>query len=154
MKAIHYWMVLCTILMAVGPVSSQVVPGIPQPARITREQLTQIVKNTRKLQVRVTLDRDSYFPGEEPTATITVENRTPQVLEVLDPMQIGRLNLMVRDPSKLKSWGTEWVHLDPERGAAEELGLDAPSRFLNPSEKIQIDYSSPDRCMENKLGRG
>ena len=135
------------------PGDAQVFQGVPNPPRMTRDQLAQILKNSRKLQVSIKLDRDVYFPWEEPNATITVQNLTSVVLEVLDPIQIGGLNLLVRDPSKLKSWGTEWMHLTPEpRGG--HVGLDASSRFMNPGEKLQIDYSSAEGCMDRKMDWG
>jgi len=65
------------ILVSGVPGSAQVVQGTPNPPRLTPDQLTQILKNSRKLQVSLKLDRDVYFPGEEPNATITVQNSTP-----------------------------------------------------------------------------
>lgn len=125
----------------------------PQVGRLTPAQLTEILKNTGKLQVSMKLDRDVYFPGEEPGITITVQNPTTQVLEVLSPFQTGEINILVRDPSRLKSAGTEWRHLNPHPVGLEAPSLDAPSRWMNPGEKIQSDYSgSAEGCMDKKLG--
>src|SRR5258708_3681494 len=91
------------------PIHAQSPMTIQKPR--TREQIAEIRRNTHRLRVSVKVDRDIYFPGEEATINVSVENPTSQMLEVIEPFRsdTGSLELMARIPSKTAR--PEWMYL-------------------------------------------
>jgi len=140
---------MAALLFSAG-VRSQV--RIEKPSLITEAQLRQLIKNTSRLKVTVALDRDVYFPGEEAKVSLVVKNTTSDVLQVLEPFTVGTggLNILVHEPAKIKTWGTEWFFLRPHQTGVAELALDAPSRYMQPGEELRLQFTLAEGCKDRK----
>jgi hypothetical protein len=49
----------------------------------------QLVENTRKLKVTMTLDRETYLPGEAAELRVTIANQTLGAIEAYEPLKNG-----------------------------------------------------------------
>ncbi|MCC6390694.1 MAG: hypothetical protein IT167_08830 [Bryobacterales bacterium] len=127
-----------------------------EPYRPTPERILQLARDARKLQVSLQLDRDVYFPGEEPIVSVLFHNPTSQVLQIPEPLQggAGGINLLEaeHDPVTVKRLGSPWRYMRAHPFDWNNLPDDARSRLVQPGETFQIDVSTTDGCL-GKSGR-
>jgi hypothetical protein len=91
------------------PPEPEVVPN-PTPQRL--EQIARrkaLMARTTLMKRSLSVDRDTYLLGELIRMKISIENPTPQTLEIADPFscQAGGINIF-------RKQGKEWVGLQPE----------------------------------------
>ena len=73
------------LLLLYGGMISPAVGRLPGQSGPAWERLRQLEKDQAKLDVKVKLDRELYFPGEDAHVALTVVNTTPGILEVPTP---------------------------------------------------------------------
>ncbi|MCC6368293.1 MAG: hypothetical protein IT165_32605 [Bryobacterales bacterium] len=99
------------------------------------------------------LDRDVYFPGEEPIVSVLFRNPTSQVLQVPEPVQggAGGINLLEaeHDLATVKLLGSPWRHIlvggmlrRPEYGSATVRAHSQPAGTAW--------GDIPDRCLDHR----
>ncbi|MCC6368295.1 MAG: hypothetical protein IT165_32615 [Bryobacterales bacterium] len=105
------------------------------------------------------MDRDVYFPGEEPIVSVLFHNPTSQVLQVPEPIQggAGGFNLLEAEhnPATVKRLGSPWRYMRAHPFDWNNLPDDARSRLVQPGETFQIDVSTTDGCLgKSRLWQG
>jgi hypothetical protein len=109
------------------------------------ERLTRLLANSGLLKVAITPDRETYLPGEVGVVTITVENPTPDALEIPDPkdlVRIGRVQNCFKGGPDSFTYGTGWSCPQHETTTPQPK---VSSTTIRPSEQIVVTIRSDER---------
>ena len=114
--------------------------GFAQENDISDKRL-EAIRNIEKLKVTITLDRQSYLPGEEMRASIRIVNDTSVRLTVPKPFASdnGLLFLQEKGNVLARNLGEEFGDRSPEQARSQFSG---PLTELNPGEAIERAFRS------------
>src|SRR5258707_3684629 len=113
-----------------------------------QDRTTLLIRNTHKLAVSVTMDRQEYLPGEAAQIRITITNPTFEPLEVFDPFlaQTGKMEMLEK---KIVGQTASWNNVNPDAyGAPRSDQL--PTRFMAASETLERKLFSYDDRFDKK----
>lgn len=109
------------------------------PAAGRRRRRGELAENTRKLRVVLQTDRHVYFPAEDATLKVAVENPTPQILEVFEPFHVqnGTIVLHRRYPDRYKSYQVEWWPVSPD---AMRYSYSGPTTWIPAGQRTEKEF--------------
>ena len=123
----------------------QDVLGPDQLPKISAEQYNkwkQILANTMKMKIAISLNREVFFPHELATMTVIISNPGSQPLEVLEPVERVSGQLYIGAWSEVDGFGRN-------RRFEPQFGQSAKSRIIEAGETVTKSfrvgtYGSPD----------